>query len=116
MGRERIRKFEARLARTVCWRLRGAAAAGFSWRRPALSEMLLEDNPTMQTDYSLGIDLGGSSVKAVAVTESGELLARDNVAFDVEEGMDWAEKIRILVQTMQTSRGRPPTTIGLSAP
>ncbi|MBI3417870.1 MAG: ROK family protein [Verrucomicrobia bacterium] len=66
--------------------------------------------------YSLGIDLGGSSIKAVAVTPAGENLLQRNVEFETEEKMDWALKIRALLDQIQTERGVRAQTIGLSAP
>ncbi|MEK7675617.1 MAG: ROK family protein [Verrucomicrobiota bacterium] len=67
-------------------------------------------------EYGIGLDLGGSSIKAVAVTPSGEVLARTNLNFDPEEKLDWAEKIRSLVQQLHQDCGEPAGFIGLSAP
>jgi glucokinase len=66
--------------------------------------------------YALGIDLGGTSIKAVAVTDGGTLLAQANVAFDPDRQMEWAEKIRELVQQTERECGTAPEFIGLSAP
>ena len=66
--------------------------------------------------YGLGIDLGGSSIKAVAVTPAGELLSRHNIEFDPAQNMEWAEKIRALVRHLQHECGDPADGIGLSAP
>ncbi|MHB8521506.1 MAG: ROK family protein [Limisphaerales bacterium] len=66
--------------------------------------------------YHLGIDLGGSSVKTVSVTPEGKVLSKSNVDFDAGETMDWAAKIRGLVQNLQAERGAPADRIGLSAP
>ena len=67
-------------------------------------------------NYYLGIDLGGSSIKAVAVTQAGETLSRHNVAFDPSQRMEWAQKIRALVQQVERERGSSAEGIGLSAP
>lgn len=67
-------------------------------------------------DYAIGIDLGGSSVKTVAVTPDGRTLAQSNVSFDLAERMDWAAKIRTIVEQIQSERGSPASRIGLSAP
>ena len=67
-------------------------------------------------NYALGIDLGGSSIKAIAVTPAGELLSRHNIEFDPAKNMEWAEKIRALVQHLQLEGGCPAEGIGLSAP
>src|SRR5688572_19502065 len=66
--------------------------------------------------YAIGIDLGGSSVKTVAVTPKGETLAQGVLAFDAEARMDWAQKIRAVVEEIQREQGRPAAHIGLSAP
>ena len=81
----------------------------------------------------LGIDLGGSSIKAIAVTPAGEVLSRHNVDFDPAIKMQWAEKILALVQQLQREPAGPgragvspgqadtggtpaPLCIGVSAP
>jgi glucokinase len=66
--------------------------------------------------YLIGIDLGGSSVKAVAVNPNGEALERSVLGFDVEAGMDWSQRIRSIVGQMQANQGGAPEQIGLSAP
>jgi len=66
--------------------------------------------------HALGVDLGGSSIKAVAVTPAGETLSRHNIGFDPDKNMEWAEKIRALVQSVETDRAKPADSIGLSAP
>src|SRR5437773_7920794 len=67
-------------------------------------------------NYAIGIDLGGSSIKAVTATPAGEALSRHNIDFDPDKNMEWAEKIRVLVQQLQQERGGPAGSIGVSAP
>src|SRR5687768_15557588 len=67
-------------------------------------------------NYSIGIDLGGSSVKAIAVTEEGKTLARENIPFEADERMDWAAKIRDCLHQLQVKAGGPAGALGLSAP
>ena len=67
-------------------------------------------------NYILGIDLGGSSIKTVAVTPGGQTLVKTSVNFDPDEERNWAEKIRLTVQTIQSELVTPPARIGLSAP
>jgi glucokinase len=50
--------------------------------------------------FALGIDLGGSSIKAVAVTREGVLLGERNVSFDAKEEFDWARQIQQLVREL----------------
>lgn len=66
--------------------------------------------------YVLGIDLGGSSAKTVAITPAGEILARSSVSFDATANMDWAAKIREIAGRIQEGQGGPASRIGLAAP
>jgi glucokinase len=72
--------------------------------------------------YAIGIDLGGSSVKAVAVPPEGKTLIQQTAHFVDDERMDWATKIRELVQQLraQAAAANPGLTdtpaLGLSAP
>jgi len=74
-------------------------------------------------DYAIGFDLGGSSVKAVAVTSEGETLSTKNVAFNPEIAMDWARTMRDLLAALKAevaarhgSEHVAEPRIGLSAP
>jgi glucokinase len=67
-------------------------------------------------EYILGLDLGGSSIKAVTVTADGHILSRLNLEFDAERQMDWAIQIRQVVAQLQAERGSPASRIGVSAP
>lgn len=65
--------------------------------------------------YALGIDLGGTRIKSVAVSAAGETIAQSNVVFDPDVPMHWAEKIRAVIAELQRERGAA-SHIGLSAP
>lgn len=65
-------------------------------------------------NYLLGLDLGGTSIKAIAVTARGEKLRQRSVPF-VDRDMEWAKKLRALVRTWRRELGEP-AGIGLSAP
>jgi glucokinase len=67
-------------------------------------------------DYAIGIDLGGSSIKTVAVTPEGQLLAKADESFEPDEKLSWAEKVRSELQRTQREQGGPASFIGLSAP
>ena len=67
-------------------------------------------------NFALGIDLGGSSVKAVAVTPAGERLAQINQPFDASTPHEWARLVQRTVQELEAQQGSPATAIGLSAP
>lgn len=66
--------------------------------------------------YVLGIDLGGSSVKAVAVTPAGELRHQVNLSFDPGAASDWAHIIQRILSEMESHQGRSANAVGLSAP
>ncbi|PHX94718.1 MAG: sugar kinase [Pedosphaera sp.] len=76
--------------------------------RPPLNSQLSTLN------YFLGLDLGGTSIKAVAVTAAGEKLRQRSVPF-ADRDMEWAKKIRVLVRAWRRELGEP-AGIGLSAP
>lgn len=66
--------------------------------------------------YVLGIDLGGTCIKSVAVTAEGARLRQVNRTFDAERPRDWAEGIRRIVQETAAELEQPAEAIGLSAP
>lgn len=63
----------------------------------------------------IGIDVGGSSVKAVVVTPDGNLLADVNRSFDPAVGRHFAETIADVVSGLESEYGKAEA-IGLSAP
>ncbi len=67
-------------------------------------------------NFVLGIDLGGSSVKAVAVTPAGERLAQLNRPFEAGASGDWARLVQRAVHELEAQQGSPAVAIGLSAP
>lgn len=70
----------------------------------------------MTTPYLLGLDLGGSSVKAVAATNAGETLGRYHAVFDPERPGQFADAVRALHDRVTAEHRQPPTRTGLSAP
>lgn len=66
--------------------------------------------------YAIGLDLGGSSIKGVAVRLDGTLLERENFDFDAEVPRHWAERSLQLLQFLQGRKGSKPVAIGVSAP
>jgi len=51
---------------------------------------------------AIGIDLGGTNIKAIAVAEDGKPLTQTNLGFEAEAQMDWAGKIRDLLRDIQS--------------
>lgn len=66
--------------------------------------------------YLLGLDLGGSSIKAVALSIGGEIQKRQTAEFSVKQEMEWAARIRELVREFHVEFASPPAAIGISAP
>ena len=66
--------------------------------------------------FLLGIDLGGSSVKAVAVTPAGQTRRTYNESFDPARRMHFAETIREIVRRAERDENQAAQAIGLSAP
>jgi glucokinase len=73
------------------------------------------ETPNQTMSYSIGVDLGGSSIKLVAVDREGRLLEKRNEDFDTAEPMQWAEGIRARIAEVRSCQGTP-AAIGLSAP
>lgn len=69
----------------------------------------------MNPNTVLGLDLGGSSVKADLLTREGTSIARFQEAFDPVRPMHFAETIRNLIGRISHRHDRPGS-IGLSAP
>ena len=67
-------------------------------------------------NYAIGIDLGGTRIKTVAVHAAGRPISELTLDFDPAESMDWAEKIRALVHKIQTKCGAAAACLGLAAP
>ncbi len=65
--------------------------------------------------YLLGLDLGGTSVKGVAVTPDGETLAKFHESFALAEPMAFAYCVAKVAALAEAQLGRPGR-IGLSAP
>jgi glucokinase len=77
--------------------------------------------PSVKTDLPsdalvLGLDLGGSSVKAVLVTVEGAARARYHEVFEPDRRLHFAETIRDVVQRAARECGGRLAGIGLSAP
>src|SRR6266436_5882486 len=72
---------------------------------------------------AIGIDLGGTNIKGVAVTEDGKTLLQTNLGFEVGKEMAWADQIRGMVRQIQNQVApKQPSSpacsahVGVSAP
>ncbi|PYQ01105.1 MAG: hypothetical protein DMF82_20280, partial [Acidobacteria bacterium] len=66
--------------------------------------------------YAIGVDVGGTHVKAASVSENGVVLDRvDGHTRDGEPGA-FAATARALVEDLETRRGETPSWMGVAAP
>lgn len=70
---------------------------------------------SLNSVYWLGLDLGGTSVKGVAVTPAGETLVQFHEFFQLAEPLAFASCVSVVVARATRQLGRP-ARIGLSAP
>ena len=65
--------------------------------------------------YSIGVDLGGTNIKIVVVSDDGSVL--DYLTCDtVDSEGSWAQTIKTKLHEIQSRRGHAPCHIGLAAP
>ena len=70
-------------------------------------------DPTMS--YSIGVDLGGTNIKIVVISNDGEVL--DYLTCDTADAEgSWAQTIKQQLDSIQKQRGNSPCHIGLAAP
>ena len=69
------------------------------------------------TPYAIGIDLGGTHVKAASVSDAGVVLGRlADTTRDGGPAGSWVPTIRALITRLVDERGAPPSGIGVGAP
>lgn len=66
--------------------------------------------------YALGIDIGGTNVKALAVTPAGRVLAESNSPTEAARGKGWIKNVQVAEQQIRESLGVAPSWIGVAAP
>lgn len=66
-------------------------------------------------NYGIGIDIGGTNIKTVAVTPEGQTLFQFSEPTE-ESRSAWAEKIREQIARIETQRKQPADFMGLAAP
>ncbi len=69
-------------------------------------------------NWSAGIDVGGTNLKAVAVAPDGAVLHRSTRATDdgVASVAEWREHARAAIADFERALAAPPTSVGLCAP
>ena len=65
--------------------------------------------------YSIGVDLGGTNIKIVVVSNDGDVLEYLSCDTADAEG-SWAQTIKQNIDQIQNRRGQSPCHIGLAAP
>src|ERR1041384_1251718 len=67
-------------------------------------------------DYAVGFDLGGTNIKAVAVTTDGTLLEHSTCPTEDNGSAAWAERVRRQLIALEEGRGTRARWIGVAAP
>ena len=71
----------------------------------------------MSAPYAIGIDVGGTNVKAVAVAADGRVLARRDAPTRDDDAASWRHVARDLVRGLQASQGDAPARwVGVASP
>ena len=88
----------------------------------------------MNTNYAIGLDIGGTNIKALAVTPGGRVLAHTVVATGDTGGRGWPRKTSVTIGSgglvirgwplnvrraqgeLELAMKQPPSWIGLAAP
>jgi glucokinase len=66
-------------------------------------------------NYAIGLDIGGTSLKSVAVTESGEVLSRGVTPIDPSDP-HWPARVRDRLHEVEREQGAPGRCVGVGAP
>jgi len=66
--------------------------------------------------YAIGLDLGGTNIKGLAVTVSGKVLAEINVPTGDAGDKSWIQNVDRARASLQEEMGEEPDFIGLAAP
>jgi len=67
-------------------------------------------------NYAIGLDIGGTNIKALAVTPGGRVLAQTIVPTTDTGKRGWEQNVRRAKDTLLQIVMQPPTWIGLAAP
>ncbi len=66
--------------------------------------------------YAIGLDIGGTNIKALAVTPGGRVLAHTVVPTGDTGGRGWQLNVRRAKDELERTLKHPPSWIGLAAP
>src|SRR5438105_2111064 len=72
----------------------------------------------MARSYSIGIDLGGTNIKAVAVNVAGEVLGRETRVTREGPGAesDWLKAVREVISGFEVAQGGAAVHVGMATP
>ncbi len=70
----------------------------------------------MNADFAIGIDLGGTTIKAVVINETGEVLHENYQPTNDGDGSVWKNAVAEAVKELQSFLKTDKINIGLSAP
>lgn len=87
----------------------------FCWCGDAI-EHSVKPRVDIQMEYLLGIDLGGSSVKAAVLSLEGRRILTRRADFEAEAPFEWGRCVRSMVTEVESSLGHPARSVGLAAP
>jgi glucokinase len=76
---------------------------------------VFEPNKMPESKNFLGLDIGGTRVKAIAFSETGEQLAQDFVATSDDGTQSWLKNVRNLTERT-IAKCTTPVTVGVAAP
>src|SRR5215211_5353824 len=66
-------------------------------------------------EYAIGIDLGGTNIKAAAVTPSGEVLGQSSAETRDGEGAAWAACVRGQIGALESRLGGAALCVGIAS-
>lgn len=66
--------------------------------------------------FAIGIDIGGTSIKAVALTPDGIEIAREHADFEAGSPLQFAETAKAVFRSLIRATGGKPLAVGLCAP
>ncbi len=66
--------------------------------------------------YAVGIDVGGTNIKALAVTPQGKRLAEMALATEADRSRRWMSRVRQVLTSLEEKVGAPASSIGIAAP
>ena len=70
----------------------------------------------MKNNVSIGIDLGGTRIKGVAIDADGNVLHQSSMLTNDAEGEVWKQAIKETVNDLKTKLNKDDVVIGISAP